>query len=98
MPQPGHGPDVTPDPSPDLLATELLDAVGGADGTPGEPLELSAADSRLLDALTRPQPAVVTAVEDEPRTVRAARGDTVAPVRPAGARSALTPVFREPTD
>jgi hypothetical protein len=90
---------VTPDPYPDLVATELLEAAGGADdGTPGEPPELSEADSRLLDALTRPQPAVVTAVEDEPRTVRAARDDRVAPVRPAGARSALTPVFQEPAD
>ena len=86
---------MTPDPYPDLLATELLEAPGGADDrTSGEPPELSEADSRLLAALSRPQPAVVTAVEDQPR---AAQDAGVALLPPPGGRSPLAPVFREPT-
>jgi hypothetical protein len=86
---------VTPDPYPDLTAPELLDAgpVGDEPVTDERP-ELSEADSRLLDALSRPGPAVVTAVEDELRPTPAAQ-------EPAPARSRrgpLTPVFQEPTD
>lgn len=85
---------MTPDPYPDLLGTELPDPVSGADdGAPDEPVQLSEADSRLLDALSRPAPPVVTAVEDELRT---ARDDSVAPFRPAGGHASLAPVFQEP--
>lgn len=74
------------DPYPDLP-----DPADG--GEQAEPDELSEADSRLLQALSRPQPPVVTAVEDQPR--RAVRDDSVAQPSPAGAP--LAPVFQEPT-
>lgn len=89
--------DVTPDPYPDLLGAEPPDPVLGADdGRPRERPELSEADSRLLDALSRKEPAVVAAVEDEPWGVRALREDGVAASRPAGRGGPLTPVFQEP--
>ena len=92
MPQRGHGLDVTPDPYSDLLDIELRHSAGEA---ARERAQLSDADSRLLDALSRPAPPVVTAVEDEPPTVRAARDDRGAPLRPRG-DGPLAPVFREP--
>ena len=61
-----------------------------------ERAQLSEADSRLLDALSQPEPAVVTAVEDQPPALRAAQDDRVAPSRPAAA--ALTPLFQEPSE
>ncbi len=91
---------MTPDPYPDLPGAELPDTAMGSgsdDGAPGERPELSEADSRLLDALSRPQPPVVTAVEDEARTVRAAQDDRTAPLPASGGRGPLAPVFREPT-
>jgi hypothetical protein len=97
VPQGGHRLDVTPDPYPDLTGAELPDpAMGDGDGdaADGRPA-LSEADSRLLAALSQPQPPVVTAVEDQPRTARQG-DDDVAPL-PRG-RSPLAPVFREPTD
>ena len=89
---------MTPDPYPDLLRTEPpgVPRDDAADRAPGRRAELSEADSRLLDALSRPEPPVVTAVEDEPRTVRAAQDDRVAPVRGAGGRRPLAPLFQEP--
>ncbi len=69
----------------------------GDDGEPGERPELSEADSRLLDALSQPEPPVVQAVEDEPRTIRAGRDDGVAPLPASGGRRPLDPVFQEPT-
>ena len=85
---------MTLDPYPDLPGAEPASA---ADGGPGERPELSDADSRLLDVLSRHQPPVVTAVEDQPRTVRAGEDD-VAQLQPAGRRGALSPVFQEPAD
>ena len=89
---------MTPDPYPDLLSTEPPDVPrDDADRrVTGGRAELSEADSRLLDALSHPDPPVVTAVEDEPRTVLAAQYDRVAPVRGAGGRGPLAPVFQEP--
>lgn len=85
---------MTPDPYPDLSATELTDPATAA-GDAAAPLELDEADSRLLAALTRPAPAVVTAVEDEPRT---AGTGTQAGWRPARrVDGPLTPVFQEPS-
>jgi hypothetical protein len=80
---------VTSDPYPDLCAGDLPEPAAGA-----EPPELDEADSRLLAALSRPAPPVVTAVEDEPRRARPAGEDPGAPL--SGARGPLTPVFREP--
>lgn len=83
---------MTPDPFPDLSATDLTDSAAVAGDAAALP-ELDEADGRLLAALTRPAPAVVTAVEDEPRTAGS----------PAGWRPArrvdgpLTPVFQEPS-
>ena len=71
---------MTPDPYPDLTVDEAAH----------ERPELSEPDRRLLAALSRPAPAVVTAVEDQPR-----RGRTVQQDR---TRSPLAPVFQEPTD
>ena len=86
---------MTSDPYPDLTAPEPLDqAAVGDEGVVEERPELSEADSRLLAALSRPAPAVVTAVEDQPRATRSAQEPA-----PAGSRRGpLTPVFQEPTD
>ena len=89
-----------PDPYPDLHGAPLSDptVADGGDRAAEERPELSEADSRLLDALSQPAPQVVTAVEDEPRTVAPVHGDRP-PVRPAsGGQRSLTPVFQEPTD
>ncbi len=86
-----------PDPYPDLLGAALPDPARSRsqdDWPPQQSSELSEADRRLLAVLSQPQPPVVTAVEDQPRT--AAPGGEVrwAPAR----RGPLTPVFREPTE
>ena len=78
------------DPYPDL-PDGAQPGAGGAGGR----AELSEADSRLLDALSRPEPPVVTAVEDQPRT---AQDDRATPMSVSGGRGPLAPVFREPTD
>ena len=83
---------MTPDPYPDLSATDLTDPATAAGDAAALP-ELDEADSRLLAALTRPAPAVVTAVEDEPGTTGTSPG-----WRPAHRVDApLTPVFQEPS-
>lgn len=91
---------MTPDPYPDLAGAEPPDlaTVGHSDDGPrDERPVLSEADSRVLAALSRHEPPVVTAVEDQPRTARAARDDSVAPLPASRGRGPLTPVFREPT-
>jgi hypothetical protein len=99
VPPGGHRLDVTSDPYPDLTGAEPDRAMGSGDAgaADGRPA-LSKADSRLLAALSQPQPPVVTAVEDQPRTARAARDDGVAPLSAPRGRSPLAPVFQEPTD
>ncbi len=64
----------------------------------GDRSQLSEADSRLLDALTRAQPQVVTAVEDQVRPVPSGQGDAAAPLPGPVGRGPLTPVFQEPVD
>jgi len=90
---------VTLDPYPDLAGAEPLDLppVGRSDGAGDERPALSDADRRLLAALSRHEPPVVTAIEDQPRTGRTPREDGVAAL-PVFGRGPLTPVFREPTD
>lgn len=86
MPGSGHACSVSLDPYPDLP-----DPVTGTDDAPPvEPLELSEADSRLLAALTQPDPPVVDAVEDQPRRMQ--------PRGTGGRGGALAPVFQEPAD
>jgi len=90
---------VTGDPYPDLLGDEWADAaLGGAvhqalvDRT-----ELSDADSRLLAALTRREPPLVTVDDDWPGS-RSAAGDHGDVPAPASARRGpVVPVFREPS-
>ncbi len=94
MPGSRHVPGVSLDPYPELPDTAM--GTASDDGEPGERLELSEADNRLLNALSRPEPPVVTAVEDQPRTVRSARDDGVAPVPGPSGRGPLEPVFQEP--
>lgn len=83
---------MTTDPYPDLPGAEPpaheLGSAAGA-GAPDR-TGLSEADSRLLDALSRPTTPVVSAVEDEPR-----EQEDVEPL-PPGRRGAAAPVFREP--
>ena len=82
---------MTSDPYPDLSTTDLPEPWSGA-----EPVELDEADSRLLAALSRLGPPVVTAVEDELRTAGGARDDAWAS-RPAARRDGpVVPVFQEP--
>ena len=85
---------MTPDPYPDLPGTELraADRPSGVDA--GERAQLSEAEGRLLDALFRPTPPVVTAVEDQPRTAETGRGGGAPLPTPVG--RPLAPVFREP--
>jgi hypothetical protein len=75
---------VSLEPYPDLPAA-------GTGGHSDDPVELDEADSRLLDALSRPAPPVVAAVEEQPVA------------RPAGTsgpppRGQQAPVFQEPPD
>lgn len=74
---------------------------GSDDGEAGErrPEPLSAADRRVLEALSRHAPAVVEAVEETDRAARTVDDDAPLPDlrdgRPGG-DDPLTPVFREP--
>lgn len=85
---------MTPDPYPDLVGGEPYGAAAPYsdvdEPAPDDRLELSEADSRLLDALSHAGPAVVSAVEDQPRTVRSGRAPAPRD------RGPLAPVFREP--
>jgi hypothetical protein len=81
---------VTTDPYPDLPGAE---PPGAASRAPDDVLELDEADSRLLAALSRPAPPVVTAAEDQPRTASAE--DAGVPVRLA--HGPRVPVFQEPS-
>lgn len=83
---------MTLDPYPDLPG-DLPAAARGSGVDAGERALLSEAESRLLDALIRPGPPVVTAVEDQPRTAGSAWDGSPLPA-PAG--RPLPPVFREP--
>ncbi len=84
---------MTTDPYPDLPGAELP-ARGPAHAS--ERPELDEADSRLLEALTRPALPVVTAVEDALPARWAAGDEAAVPSRPPAGRRRLTPVFRAP--
>lgn len=86
---------MTPDPYPDLPGAELPAVVRASGVDAGERAQLSEAESRLLDALFRPAPPVVTAVEDQPLTARPA-WDTDGVPLPTPVGRPLAPVFREP--
>ena len=78
---------MTPDPYPDdpLVDAQVVRA------------ELSEADSRLLAALSRPGPPVVTAVEDELRDQDGVGGRPVGRLSAAAGRGPVVPVFQEPS-
>ncbi len=76
---------MTCDPGPDLASE------------PAPPEPLSDADSRLLEALSRPAAHVVTAAEDDPPASRAGQQEHAAGLLPAASRGPVTPVFQEPT-
>jgi hypothetical protein len=77
---------VTSDPYPDLAGAEPA----------GAREQLSDADSRLLDALTRPSAHVVTAAEDDLVAARAEPEEPTGPLSAAARRGPVTPVFQEP--
>lgn len=90
---------VTSDPYPDLPGAEPPDALLGP--PPGSSAraardELSDADNRLLEVLSRPGRHVVTAAEDD---VRAPAGaGEQGPLSPSARRGPVTPVFQEPVE
>ena len=86
---------MTLDPYPDLPGAELPAAARASGVDAGERAQLSEAESRLLDALFRPAPAVVTAVEDELRAARPSWDAGGVPL-PTPIGRPLAPVFREP--
>jgi hypothetical protein len=92
---------VTSDPYPDLPGAEPPDALLGpppGGSASAARADLSDADSRLLEVLSRPGTHVVRAAEDDLRAPGEPGEPGSQPLPPSARRGPVTPVFQEPAE